>query len=236
MYVSNSNDGYFSNSLGIIYSFGKPKDTDKDGVPDKLDKCSNTPANVKVDANGCPVDTDNDGIADYLDKCPNIKGLAAFQGCPDTDGDGVEDALDKCPNTPANIKVDATGCPIDSDGDGIPDYQDKCPNVKGLAAFQGCPDTDGDGIPDYEDRCPNEKGDKALNGCPDRDNDGIADIDDKCPDVPGIKENKGCPEVKTEVKEIFKKSASGYSICNWKRCNFKTIFPNIRPGGKNYEG
>ncbi|MDT4855034.1 Outer membrane porin F [compost metagenome] len=32
--------------------------------------------------------------------------------CSDTDGDGVCDNLDNCPNTPANVTVDATGCPI----------------------------------------------------------------------------------------------------------------------------
>ncbi|MCX6232827.1 MAG: OmpA family protein [Bacteroidetes bacterium] len=123
------------------------------------------------------------------------------------------------------MKVDATGCPIDSDGDGIPDFQDKCPNVKGLAAFQGCPDTDGDGIQDSEDRCPNEKGDKALKGCPDRDKDGVADIDDRCPDVPGIKENKGCPEVKTEVKEVFKKALQGIQFATGKDVILKPSYP-----------
>jgi OOP family OmpA-OmpF porin len=76
------------------------KDSDNDGVRDSADKCPNTPAGVKVDANGCPIDSDNDGVPDYLDKCPN---------------------------TPAGVKVDAKGCPIDSDNDGVPDYMDKCP-------------------------------------------------------------------------------------------------------------
>ncbi|MBK0379426.1 OmpA family protein [Mucilaginibacter segetis] len=30
----------------------------------------------------------------------------------DSDGDGVPDANDKCPNTPANTKVDGSGCPL----------------------------------------------------------------------------------------------------------------------------
>lgn len=124
---------------GLAQFKGCP-DSDGDGVPDKDDKCPNTPKGVTVDANGCPVDSDGDGIADYLDDCPNEKGLAKFNGCPDTDGDGVPDKDDKCPNTPAGVKVDADGCPIDTDGDGIPDYLDKCPTVKGTVENKGCPE------------------------------------------------------------------------------------------------
>jgi OOP family OmpA-OmpF porin len=62
-----------------------PADTDGDGVPDRLDKCPNTPKGVKVDATGCPLDSDGDGVPDYLDKCPD---------------------------TARGAKVDAAGCPI----------------------------------------------------------------------------------------------------------------------------
>jgi OOP family OmpA-OmpF porin len=31
------------------------KDSDKDGVPDSIDKCPNTPAGMLVDHNGCPI-------------------------------------------------------------------------------------------------------------------------------------------------------------------------------------
>jgi len=65
---------------------GRPVDSDKDCVPDYLDKCPNTPAGVDVDKDGCP-------------------------GCPvDSDNDGVIDCLDKCPNTPAGATVDKDGC------------------------------------------------------------------------------------------------------------------------------
>lgn len=46
-------------------------DSDKDGVPDDMDKCPDTPAGVAVDKDGCPLDSDKDGVPDYLDKCPN---------------------------------------------------------------------------------------------------------------------------------------------------------------------
>lgn len=43
----------------------------------------------------------------------------------DTDKDGVKDVNDNCPDTPAGVKVNGKGCPLDSDGDGVPDYLDK---------------------------------------------------------------------------------------------------------------
>jgi outer membrane protein OmpA-like peptidoglycan-associated protein len=201
----------FNIQLGLILTFGNPKkikDDDHDGVPNKRDKCPDTPAGVVVDANGCPVDTDGDGVPDYLDRCPDTpKGVAVdANGCPlDTDGDGVPDYLDKCPGTPveARATVDENGCPKDSDGDGVPDYLDKCPNTpKGVAVdANGCPiDSDGDGVPDYLDKCPGTpaaaRGTVDENGCPrDTDGDGVPDYLDKCPNTPkGVAvDANGCP-------------------------------------------
>ncbi len=65
----------------------EPKtDSDHDGIFDEQDKCPNTPAGTKVDANGCKI---------FLDD----------------DKDGVENSLDKCPNTPAGSAVNIDGCP-----------------------------------------------------------------------------------------------------------------------------
>ncbi len=89
------------------------RDTDKDGVPNHLDKCPQSPAGVTVDQNGCIPDTDNDGILDYEDHCPGTPEGAKVDndGCPpDTDFDGVSDYLDKCPNTPQGALVDKNGC------------------------------------------------------------------------------------------------------------------------------
>jgi OOP family OmpA-OmpF porin len=61
-----------------------PADSDKDGVVDDLDKCADTPSDVKVDPAGCPLDTDKDGVADNTDKCPD---------------------------TPTSVVVDDVGCP-----------------------------------------------------------------------------------------------------------------------------
>jgi outer membrane protein OmpA-like peptidoglycan-associated protein len=162
------NDKFLENSVGIYITPGKAKkkDADGDGVPDKIDKCPNTPAGVPVDADGCPLDTDKDGVLDYQDECPTVAGLKEFNGCPDTDKDGIQDKVDDCPD------------------------------VFGLAAFNGCPDSDGDGVPDKDDRCPNTpKGYKVDRfGCPvDTDRDGIPDSEDACPDKAGVSELKGCP-------------------------------------------
>ena len=155
--VANSSLGV---NLGLRIYFGKPKDTDGDGIPDKRDKCPEVKGLPQFD--GCP-DTDGDGIQDKDDECPTVKGLVQFHGCPDTDGDGIPDKDDACPTVKGLAQFH--GCP-DTDGDGIPDKDDACPTVKGLAQFHGCPDTDGDGIPDNEDKCPTEAGPASNNGCP----------------------------------------------------------------------
>jgi outer membrane protein OmpA-like peptidoglycan-associated protein len=180
--------------LGLYYTLGGvPRDTDGDGVIDKVDKCP-TVAEDKdgwQDQDGCPdPDNDGDGILDAADKCPNeaeVKnGLKDEDGCPDgdKDGDGIEDSDDKCP-TQAETKngfQDEDGCPDDpdSDGDGILDSKDKCPKEpetkNGYQDEDGCPDvepdTDGDGLVDSKDKCPKEP--ETKNGYQD---------DDGCPDV-----------------------------------------------------
>jgi len=170
---SNRNDQQYW--LGLTWAMGgKPRDTDGDGVPDRKDKCPNTPAGAKVDATGCPIDSDGDGVYDGLDQCPNTpKGAVVdAKGCPkDTDGDGVYDGLDQCPDTPKGAKVDARGCPLDSDGDGVYDGLDQCPNTpKGAVVdANGCPiDSDGDGVPDGLDKCPNTPAGAKVDadGCP----------------------------------------------------------------------
>lgn len=162
-------DNFIKATLGIEFDFGKSKDSDMDGVPDRKDKCPNTAAGVAVDANGCPLDSDGDGIADYIDDCPTVPGLTSLKGCPDADGDGVADKNDKCPDTPKNVKVDSKGCPVDSDNDGVADNLDKCPNTPNDVKVDanGCPvDSDGDGIADYLDKCPTIAGSKENQGCP----------------------------------------------------------------------
>lgn len=152
----------------------KPRDKDKDGIPDAQDACPDEAGPAAT--NGCP-DKDGDGVPDKTDKCPTVAGLAKYQGCPipDTDKDGINDEEDQCITVPGIAKY--KGCPIpDTDKDGINDEEDQCITVPGVAKYHGCP-------------------------VPDRDKDGVNDEEDKCPDQPGTAENKGCPEIKKEVVE-----------------------------------
>lgn len=48
----------------------------------------------------------------------------------DFDKDGVADKSDNCQGTPAGVKVDMNGCPLDGDNDGVADYLDKEPDTK----------------------------------------------------------------------------------------------------------
>jgi len=165
-------------TLGIEFDFGKTKDSDMDGVPDKKDKCPNTPTGVAVDKNGCPLDSDGDGVADYIDDCPTVAGLTSLKGCPDRDGDGIADK------------------------------DDDCPDVAGVASLKGCPDADGDGVTDKNDRCPDTPKGVAVDadGCPlDQDKDGVIDAEDECPTIAGPKDNNGCPvkEVKVEETKVI---------------------------------
>jgi len=58
-----------------------PVDSDGDGVVDGKDKCPNTPAGRKVNADGCELDSDGDGVVDGSDKCPTVFAKTA-DGCP----------------------------------------------------------------------------------------------------------------------------------------------------------
>jgi OOP family OmpA-OmpF porin len=163
----------FSAGLDFVIG-GHVKDSDKDGVTDRHDKCPETPLGAMVDAKGCPTDADGDGVYDGLDQCANTTAGVKVdgRGCPvDSDKDGVVDGVDMCANTPTGAKVDAKGCPIDGDNDGVPDGLDQCANtpVGAKVDAKGCPsDSDNDGVPDGVDMCANTPAGAKVDakGCP----------------------------------------------------------------------
>ncbi|AUS04243.1 DUF5723 family protein [Pseudotamlana carrageenivorans] len=114
-------------------------------------------------------DSDNDGVIDKLDACPKIAGPIENNGCPwgDADADGVLDNVDACPKEAG--PEENKGCPWgDADSDTIPDNEDACPSVEGPIENNGCPwpDNDADGVLDNVDNCPEIAGTVANNGCP----------------------------------------------------------------------
>jgi outer membrane protein OmpA-like peptidoglycan-associated protein len=148
---------------GFNLIWGRPekmRDTDRDGVYDKTDRCPDLPGLRELA--GCP-DRDHDSIADPDDRCPGEAGSVRLKGCPDRDQDGIADIEDECPDAYGLFRF--KGCP-DSDNDGIRDQDDACPQTAGSEVFKGCPDTDGDSLPDPEDRCPLVKGPSVNQGCP----------------------------------------------------------------------
>jgi hypothetical protein len=169
-----------------------PVDSDNDGVIDSKDKCSNTPPNTTVDADGCPItqenDSDNDGIVDSIDQCENTPQGATVNavGCPsDSDGDGVLDGIDQCENTPQGATVNAVGCPSDSDGDGVFNGIDQCSGTPAGATVNavGCPsDSDNDGVLDGIDECENTPTGATVNevGCEESISCSLPTIDQGC--------------------------------------------------------
>lgn len=69
---------FWQASASLLFRFGN-RDRDKDGIPDKDDRCPDNPGLPEFQ--GCP-DTDGDGIPDIDDKCPDVAGPKENQGCP----------------------------------------------------------------------------------------------------------------------------------------------------------
>lgn len=78
-------------------------DDDNDGVPNSADKCPNTPAGTKVNADGCPLDSDGDGVLDGVDECPHTPAGAKVlpNGCA---------LVGDCRTPRPGEAVDANGC------------------------------------------------------------------------------------------------------------------------------
>lgn len=149
-------DHWISLAVKLTLHLGKAKDTDGDGIPDKLDKAPLQAEDFDnfMDSDGAPdLDNDQDGIPDVVDKAPvepeDRDGFEDDDGIPDpdNDNDGILDDQDKAPNQPEDMDgfMDADGVPDpDNDNDGIADVDDPCPNeaetLNGFEDADGCPD------------------------------------------------------------------------------------------------
>lgn len=98
-----------------------PPDRDRDGVPDKKDRCPDSLEDLDYfdDADGClDPDDDKDGVVDLLDRCKDqaedLDGYQDADGCADhnNDADSLPDEHDRCPNEPEtqNGWEDGDGC------------------------------------------------------------------------------------------------------------------------------
>jgi hypothetical protein len=152
------NDHLLEARLILSLFLGGHKDSDGDGIENKLDSAPYQPEDFDqfMDEDGVPdLDNDNDGIPDDLDLAPNLAedmdGFKDEDGIPDLDNDhdGLTDDVDQCPMDPEDIDgfEDEDGCPdLDNDKDGIPDTADNCPDQ--METFNNYQDDDG---------CPDEK-------------------------------------------------------------------------------
>ncbi|MCB1181923.1 OmpA family protein [bacterium] len=147
------NTGRWEFFLGGTLWFGGSRDSDKDGLEDKVDNCPNEAEDFDGfrDEDGCPdVDNDGDGLWDADDSCPDdAEDLDGFQdndGCPDPDNDmdGIIDTKDGCPDQAEDMDgfQDEDGCPDpDNDMDGVLDADDQCPDTPAGVEVDanGCP-------------------------------------------------------------------------------------------------
>ncbi len=81
---------YLRKALEEMEKRDKQSDEDRDGVPDDLDQCPNTPSYYIVNEDGCAVDSDEDGIVDSEDLCPEIPGSFENKGCPEQKEEKIE--------------------------------------------------------------------------------------------------------------------------------------------------
>ncbi|GGF00991.1 OmpA family protein [Hymenobacter cavernae] len=189
-------DRFLQHTVGLTFNLGQAPDADEDGVPDRLDQCPKTPADIEVDDHGCPLDDDQDGVPNYQDQCPSQPGKAELHGCPDADNDGVDDVDDACPDTPGSPELH--GCP-DTDQDGVSDTEDQCPNTPAGT------EVDANGCP-LPSAAPTEPATKAAVNADDTDGDGILNADDRCPERAGPASNHGCPEIQATVRQRLKEA------------------------------
>ncbi|MDP8203206.1 MAG: OmpA family protein [Candidatus Tenebribacter mawsonii] len=193
--------GNLSAGFGITLRFGGWRDSDGDGIEDKLDKCPFVPEDFDdfEDEDGCPdYDNDGDALADSVETNTGVFISADSTGTDpnvaDTDMDGVNDYDEVYTYKTDPNSIDTDGDSL-SDGDEINNYQTD-PNSM---------DTDDDNLNDGDEIFIHQTDPKNA----DTDGDGFLDGDDKCPLEPetfnGFQDADGCPDKKPEI--IFEKKS-----------------------------
>lgn len=166
-YNANSTEKFRSYGIGLGFSVARKKDSDKDGILDKLDRCPKQPGFSYNQ--GCPhPDRDDDGVIDAYDLCPNVPGT--LNGCPDSDDDGIVDYDDKCPNL--HGEGSESGCPATTIAPRLENQFN--PEQNALASevvtdskeLSGITDLDDDKVANEWDACPLLKGNAGNDGCP----------------------------------------------------------------------
>jgi len=173
-------DRYLTASLGLSFHFGKPKDTDGDGIIDKLDLDPLRAEDIDgfKDGDGAPdLDNDEDGVLDFQDMAPlkpeDKDGFEDNDGVPDPDNDedGILDVDDQEPDAAEDIDnfQDTDGAPDpDNDQDNILDADDQCPGTdetvaSGIDTKETYNDyEDSDGCPDKKPEIAVEKGEAIV--------------------------------------------------------------------------
>lgn len=173
-------DRYLTGSLGLSFHFGKPKDTDGDGIIDKLDLDPLRAEDIDgyQDGDGAPdLDNDEDGVLDIQDIAPlkpeDKDGFEDDDGVPDPDNDedGILDVDDQAPDAAEDVDnfQDKDGAPDpDNDQDNILDADDQCPGTdetvaKGIDTKETYNDyEDSDGCPDKKPEIAVEKGEAIV--------------------------------------------------------------------------
>lgn len=154
-------------------------------------------------------DSDGDGVPDKVDRCPDIRGLntEAMKGCPDFDGDGVTDGDDRCPFEKGDAAGPYPGCPGTGAAVNTAAQPPSATTTGSTPVKPLKGDLDGDGVPDKDDSCPDVPGanNPGVRGCPDRDNDWVGDDQDQCPDVKGIGRYMGCPDDPDPALKVARK-------------------------------
>ncbi len=196
---------------------GVDRDTDGDGVPDRLD-----------------LDSDNDGIADVIEaggSDPDNDGIIGSGAITDTDGDGWSNIVDSDNGGTALANADTDGdgykntVDIDSDNDGIVDAIEgggTDTDNNGVIGNGSFTDTDGDGWSDITDSddggtaltLPNTDGDAVVNYLDlDSDGDGIPD-NVEAQSTTGYTSQSGTDTDKDGLDDAYDTDNSGSAIGN----------------------